>query len=161
VRFLNAHRRHFHHKLYDLDKTAPVSQEDFALGGILNPYGDFLDTHQSQLEAAEQIPSFPYLTRRDIIRVFYQEELSAIWSELMIEMFEDLSQFCIDHKRPRGYFQASTQVIHELYSYPIYHKISSLHLCGLGEKLLDAFDYIFNLFRSYEELRSEPAVIRK
>ena len=161
VKFLNAHRRHFHHKVYDLDKTISVTQEDFSLGGILNPYGEFLDTREAQLEAAEKAPSFPYLTRRSIIKAFYQEELSSIWSELLIELFEDLSEFCVVNKRPKGYYVANTKVIHELYSYPIYHKISSLHLCGLGSKLIDAFDYVFELYKSYEEMRAEPAAVRK
>ena len=150
VKFLNAHRRHFHHKVYDLDKTLSVTQEDFSLGGILNPFGAFLDTKEAQIKASEKVPNFPYLTRRNILKAFYQEELSVIWSELLIELFEDLSEFCTANKRPRGYFVATTHVIHDLYNYPIYHKISSLHLCGLGEKLIDAFAYVFELFKSYD-----------
>ncbi len=161
VRFLNAHRRHFHHKLHDFNETICITFKDFELGGILNPHGAFLDPYEAQVEAASLISNFPYINRKEILKAYYQQELSTIWSELMLELFKDLSEFCIQHKRSREYFQANTKVIHDLYNYPTYHKISSLHLCGLGSKLIEAFKYVFQLFQSYEIRSAEPAIVRR
>lgn len=151
VRFLNAHRLHFHSKLHDLDQTFVASISDFELGGIMNPYGILFDAKEAYAEYGAHLINFPYLTRRQILRTLYLVDLDKIWSEMMMELFTDLSDFCIAHKRSRAYLTPSTTVIHELYNYPIYQKISALHLCGLGSRLIDSFAYVFEHFKKYED----------
>ena len=150
VRFLNAHKDHYHSRRVDLKETISILPKDFQLGGLLNPSGYLLDIHQAYRECAMEIDNFPYLTRKAILKHFYLEKLQGIWSELLIELFSDLSAHCVTYKRPVSYFNATKRVIHELYASPIYHKITALHLCGLGDKLSDAFDYIFRLFKKYD-----------
>ncbi len=155
VRFLNAHRQHFHTKACDLNETLSLSPNHYALGGILNPCGYLLDNNQAYHNSADEVNDFPFLTRRAILKYFYTEDMTTIWSELLVELFSDLSYFCVQHKRSRDYFYPSKKVIHELYPNPIYHKISALHLCGLGGKLVDAFGYVFNQFKLYEERKAK------
>lgn len=150
VRFLHAHREHFHTKTTNLNETLSIVPKHFDLGGILNPCGYLVQSEEAYQQCAEELEHFPYLTRRAILRHFYQQELTTIWSELLLELFTDLSQFCVQHKLSRCYFVPNTKVIHELYSYSLYHKIAALHLCGLGSKLCDAFDYVFKEFKKYE-----------
>ena len=158
VRFLNAHRRHFHTKIYDLNQTLSITPEDLTLSGILNPFGHFHDVDTIYRKMSQSIPNFPYLSRREILSYIYKEELNNIWSEMMHELFIDLTEFCIEQKRPKDYFVSDTNVIHELYKFPIYQKITALHLCGLGGRLLDTFNYVFSRFRKYERQESSPSI---
>ena len=120
--------------------------EDFHLGGILNPFGDFHDPRLSYHHAASTIRHFPYLNRNEIHQHFYQPEIDRIWQNLMRELFVDLAHIQLELKRPLSYFQATTSVIHLLKVYPVYNKIAALHLCGLGAKLFDAFGHVFRRF---------------
>jgi|GEM_PF-3148071 len=148
VRFLNAHRQHFQNKGHLMAETLSITAKDFELGGILNPRGLLDGIEARYYNAAKIVPNFPYLNRREVLQHFYHKELTIIWSEMMIELIHDLSSFCINTKRSQTYFTTSTRVIHDLYPHPIYQKIAALHLCGLGSKLLDAFEYVFRLFKS-------------
>ncbi len=160
VRFLHAYRCHFHNECYDLTETIVLTKRDFDLGGILNPFGKFFDTEEAYRTFNKSIANFPYLTRTEIIAYIYKYELTRIWAELLGELYGELSQFCITHKRTRDYFQASTNVIHDLSQYPIFNKISALHTCGLGGKLADAFEFIFKNFKEYERLADEPYILK-
>lgn len=151
VRFLNAHRRHFHTKLFDLNKTMSIKPEDLSLGGILNPFGHFHDVDSMYRKMSQGIPNFPYLTRREILKYIYQEELNEIWSGMIYELFIDMTEFCVTQKKSRDYFQSNTTVINQLYTFPIYQKITALHLCGLGNKLMETFEYIFDRFKAYDQ----------
>ena len=161
VRFLHAYRLHFHEHAQDLTETLVLTKRDFDLGGILNPFGKFFDSEDAYIKFGKTISNFPYLTRREIIGYVYKYELTKIWAELLSELYGDLSQYCVTHKRTRDYFQATTKVIHDLSQYPIFNKISALHSCGLGGKLADAFEFIFSHFKDYERMADEPFVVKK
>lgn len=161
IRFLNALRAHFDaHTIHHTD-TLVVSKKDFELGGVMNPFGNFYNTDIIYKEIGQSISNFPYLSKKEIYLNTYKSEVDVIWKALQIELFLDLSQFCIDQKRPRDYFQSTLQVIHELSPYPIYQKITALHSCGLKSKLTESFEYIFRKFISYEMLIDQPIVVSK
>ena len=160
VRFLNAHRSHFYSEPLDFYETIVISKSDFDLGGMMNPFGNFFDINHAYRQFGQSITNFPYLTRLEVLKYIYESDLSRIWVELLAELFGDLSEYCVVHKRTRDYFKASTQILHELSNTMLFQKISALHSCGLGGKLLDAFDYVFKKFVEYEKLAAEPFVAK-
>ena len=153
VRFLNAFRQHFASSKYSMDETIVLSKSDFELGGIGNPHASFEDPVVSFQRHALLIDHFPYLSRNEIVKAFYYSDLIDIWKELLHELFIELENFCHQQKRNIDYLQPTTQVLHKLYSYPIYQKIMALHLCGLGNKMMDAFNFIFHQFKKQQQIK--------
>ena len=150
ARFLNALRQHFHTKPVDWQKVLCLSPKDFALGGILNPHGQFLDCDQSFHQSAGEVPDFPYLKLTTVLRHFYAPHVKQIWADLLKELYIDLSHYCMAKKTSREALVPTHAIMHSLYPYPAYQKIVALHLCGLGSKLSDAFAYVFHQFKSFE-----------
>ena len=147
VRFLNAYRHHFTSRFNKPQETIVLKKKDFQLGGIGNPHASFRDPQETYNLFSTHIPDFPYLTTSDILNAFYLNDLNTIWTGLLNELCCELDHFCLANKWPIEYLLADTKVIHQLYSYPVYQKITALHLCGLGQKVIDAFDFAFEYFK--------------
>lgn len=158
VRFLHSYRKHFDQIKQDTFKTLLLSQKEFELGGILNPFGTFYNIPYQYKLACEKVPNFPYLTRKEIIKSFYSFHLNKIWNNLLHEVFSELTMMRLNQKRPLSYFVPTKKVLHDLYRLPVYHKIAALHLCGMGGKLGDAFAYIFDLFTIHESQQGSRSI---
>lgn len=98
------------------------------------------------MEAGQRLDHFPYTHKSEIFSSFYYDKMSSIWSDIIHEICSDLEVYSRHLKLPIRHFRPTHQVIHELSNTWIYDKISALHLCGLGEKLSDAFAYVFSSF---------------
>ena len=146
MRFLHAYRRHFE-SATELMKTRIFKMEDFELGGILNPQSRYLNIEAAFHEANDRIDSFPYMTLAEVRMHFYYGQILKIFEQLMMELYTDLDVFAKRHRVPETFFQANHATILQLESSPAYLKISGLHRCGLGDKLLHAFDFVFQRYR--------------
>lgn len=151
VRFLNAYRSHFDNKTEDDNLTKVYTERDFELGGILNPTADFGSSYEKINQALSLFPTYPYLTRANIWQTLYAPTLVDIFYKLLGEVFQNLTTYSVYHKRPSSFFQSNTSVIRSLESSPCYGQIAALHMCGLGDKLGNAFDWVFSRYRAYDE----------
>ncbi|MEL6389151.1 MAG: hypothetical protein AAFQ02_03255 [Bacteroidota bacterium] len=149
VRFLNAHRRHFDEHGKDPFETQLYTLADADLGSILNPVGALHDPKLMGKQLSVIFPTFPYLNRREIWTTLYAPELRSIFRRLVRELYVELSKYSVRHRRPTSYFEAKASVLRQLETCPAYQQIVALHMCGLGEKLIAAFRWIFEGYQSY------------
>lgn len=148
TRFLNTLRRHFPDPSHHNTEMITIEKSDCRLGGILNPHTLLQDEQFIYMDAGSRLDNFPYTHKSEIFSTFYFDKMSKIWTDLIQEICGDLEVYSRHLKLPIRHFRPTHQIIHELSDTWIYHKISALHLCGLGAKLADAFAYVFRSFET-------------
>ena len=157
VRFLHAMRQHFCLYQDKLDEAIVVSPNDFNPGGIGNPYHHLDDPSLRYQQCARAIDHFPYISRMDLFEALYRNDLQKIWQNLLHEVIAELDHISRCRKVAIDGFRPTTEVVHKLYGHSVYQKICALHICGLGQKMMDAFSYVFDQYRSL--IKKEGRVI--
>jgi len=147
IRFLHNTRRHYPSASDHNDSMMTLSISDCDIRGILNPLTELRPADDVYKYASLRLKSFPYTHKSEIFLHFYYEKITQIWSELIDEICTDLEAYSRSLRLPIRHFTATHQTMHQLANTAIYEKISALHMCGLGVKLIDAFDYVFEAFK--------------
>lgn len=150
MRFLHAYRKHFEGAI-ELHRTCVYRPEDFLLGGILNPQSDYFDIREAYAEASHRIDSFPYMTMYEIRMHFYYGRILKIFDAMLFELYQGLSIYANQYHRPISFFQTNAGSMRYLEGSPMYHQVVALHQCGLGRKLVNAFEYVFDGYVRYVE----------
>lgn len=151
VRFLNASRKHFNPHKDNFAQIQLITPMDFELGGIFNPTDRMLEPIIAYKQAQERIPDFPYMTKTQIVKYIYQERLEITFQKVVQELL-----FTI--KKTLGYNDSNisrlfdtgstnTKAIRLLKKTDIYAQINALHKCGVGNRLTDAFAFVFHKYR--------------
>jgi len=137
---------------YSLDELFLVSESDFELGGIMNPFNLMQDISRSESEIAHHFSSWPYVSRNDIKMIVYRPSLDEIFENLEGEVLCHLSLLresqnpYILQSLTEGSF--SLTALKPLQEHVFYQKTLALHLCGFGEVVLHAFNIILDKFTS-------------
>lgn len=143
ARFLNSYRSFFGSRKEDFQKVQPLQLEDFYIGGILNPSGEFIAASNRYMNCLKEIKSFPFLNKLEIHKYFYRGNLEDILYRMELELFRDIDGYLLQVQRPVSFLKSNTAVIRLLQKSSVHAKIAALHMCGLGEKLKNAFEIIF------------------
>lgn len=143
VRFLNAYRRFFAREKYTPNISILIRETDFQLGGIMNPNDLFIIPSQAYSKYQSRYSSFPCLTMKQIRQLVYQKRLQQIATKIWDEVNQDIRSLKIE-----GADQLYRWLSRPTSAGEIYPKIVALHLCGLGEKLRDAFGLVLDYYLS-------------
>jgi len=154
MRFLDNHKSHFSTRQRDWTESCSLSPEDFKLGGLLNPHGRLEDPDRAYVLATDDFPRYPIATWQDIFKKYYVKELTHIWQEILVELCLDLHTYCHDQSKHAEELAANSSCIHQMSKYPIYQKITALHLCGLGDRMADAFDFVFTIYQQSGQIKT-------
>jgi hypothetical protein len=150
VKFLNNFRKHLDRSKYDLEEIFMVTTSDFELGGIMNPYNEFGNVSQSMIEYRSLFSSYPYLSRLQIKTSIYEKELEEIVTNLEKEIISDFERLQKDHHPLILHSMANSSftvaTVKALQNHLFYQKAIALHLCGIGDILLDTFNYILDKY---------------
>lgn len=155
ARFLNGYKRHFTNPAEDKTIVRALSTEDFAIGGILNPSGDFLHCPTIFRECTSGIHSFPFLNKNEIYRYFYLEIFNRLMEKIEFELFRDLDSYLSQIQKPASFLRSGSNAIRSMQKSDVYNKIAALHMCGLGDKLRNAFEIVFRDYHNYSESRND------
>lgn len=151
VRFLNASKKHFNPHKDNFAQVILLTPMDFELGGILNPCDKMIEPITAYRMASERIPDFPYLNKYQILKHLYEERLQVTFQKIIQEILVTI-------KKTLGYndfniarlFDApttSSKAIKLIQKTDVYTKINALHRCGVGNRLADAFAWVFHKYR--------------
>ncbi len=147
AKLMNAYRAYFESTQPTLSETRVVRPDDFAPGGICNPFGLFANENTAYMQQMGRVKNFPYLTYSELRAAFYHEPLTQILNKVLNELYDEVEAFLLKNKLPYSFLQPTTDVITRINQTQLYQKIVALHLCGMGEKLRDTFDLIFRQFK--------------
>lgn len=146
VKFLNNYRKHLDRSKYNLDEIFMATPDDFELGGILNPFNEMGSIQSLVHRYCGYFTSYPYLTRNDIKSHVYSFDFNSILTRLKDEAVEELNELQLkeNHEVLEGIEANKFTVknLKQLQEERFYHKTLSLHLCGFGDVMLDAFNRI-------------------
>lgn len=151
VRFLNACNRHFSANDTSMAQIMIITPDDFELGGIFNPDNRMLEPIIAYRQTTERIPDFPYMNKYQILRHMYQDRLEVTFQQVVQELLRSIKQTLgyndmnIANLFSRA--ETSSRAIQLLQKTDIYAKISALHKCGIGNRLSDAFAWVFYKYR--------------
>lgn len=144
IRFLNAYRRHFEVNQVKLDKIVSISERDFFVGGILNPINEFFSPENAYCAMLKAQKCRPYMSYHEIYRFYYADYLSGVFSNITKEILRDIANFY--QEVPGSTYNLKNERIRMLNQTIVYPKIVALHLCGLGAKLSEAFEFMFDKY---------------
>ncbi|MEE9371784.1 MAG: hypothetical protein V3V00_01900 [Saprospiraceae bacterium] len=154
IKLLNNYRKHFDMTKFNLEEIFIVTESDYELGGIMNPFNQMSISSTLYNLCKSSIQSFPYVTRLKIKELIYQPSLEDIFMSLKNELFEELAALQQSSNEPiresisQGFF--NIQNLDLLKTFHFYQKTVALHLCGFGEVINDTFNNILN---EYLELK--------
>ena len=153
---MNNYRKHLDKTKFDLEEILTVTNCDFELGGIMNPFNQIGEGHILYENCKNLFPSFPYISRLDIQSYIYKDSFDQIFNNLQKEIISEISILVttdspyliksIDAQKFTG------NELENLKEFQFYQKTVALHLCGLGDTLLDAFNKILSRFIGNEKL---------
>lgn len=150
VRFLNASKRHFNPRKDNFAQIRLITPIDFEFGGIFNPTNAMIDPIKGYRQAQERIPDFPYLNQYQILRHLYLERLEITFQKVTQEILETIKKTlgCNDLNIARLFDNpdTSTRAIKIMHNTDIYRQIHALHKCGVGNRLTDAFSWVFHKY---------------
>ena len=151
VRFLNACKRHFNPIKDNFAQIRLITPMDFEFGGIFNPTNQMIEPINGYKQAQERIPDFPYLNQYQILKYLYQERLEVTFQKITQELLYSIksSLGCNDLNIARLFDNPSTssRAIKVIQKTDVYKKVHALHKCGLGNRLADAFVWVFHKYR--------------
>ncbi len=151
VRFLNASRKHFNPHHDNFSQILLITPTDFELGGIFNPTDRMLEPIIAYKQAQERIPDFPYLTKSQIVKYIYQERLEITFQKVIHELLQTIKGTLgyNDTNISRLFDSGNTnaRAMKLLQKTIIYKQINALHKCGVGNRLSDAFAFVFHKYR--------------
>lgn len=151
VRFLNACKRHFNPLKDNFAQIRLITPLDFEFGGIFNPTNQMIEPLDGYKQAQERIPDFPYLNQYQILKYLYQERLEVTFQKITQELLQTIkvSLGCNDLNIARLFDNPNTssRAIKIIQSTDAYKKVHALHKCGLGNRLSDAFSWVFHKYR--------------
>ena len=129
---------------YTLDEIFLVTEKDFELGGIMNPFNTIDGALPKSVHLHALFPSWPYLTRGDIKAKIYMPPFDEIFLKLENEIIHHLKILkqtgdsifleCLS----KGSFTIPT--LKHLEKQVFYQKVIALHLCGFGDVMLETFN---------------------
>ena len=149
IKFLNNYRKHFDKTRHNLEEIFIVTESDYELGGIMNPFNQMAIDHEIYEQVRKGIQTFPYVTRIDLNKIVYSKQVKEIIKSLTKEIVTDFKSDIEINEGIQMAVRNSTfcnQSIELIKSLPIYAKISAFHLCGQGLKLIDAFNHFLTLY---------------
>jgi len=157
VKFLNNYRKHLDKTKFDLEEIFMVTSSDFELGGIMNPFNLMDGTTSMYEECKNHFSSFPYLSRIDIKTKIYQNHLDQILINLINEIVTEISDLqkvqnpqILESISENGF---NIRDIDQLKEQRLYQKTVSLHLCGYGNIILDAFNKVLKEYMKTLEIK--------
>ncbi len=137
---------------YSLEELFLVSESDFELGGIMNPFNEMQDTSRPESDFKSLFTSWPYLSRHDIKICIYKPSLEEIFEKLVNEILRHLA--ILRESNNPHILESLTEGgftiprLKHLQDHVFYQKTLALHLCGFGDVVLDAFNRILRKFTS-------------
>jgi len=149
IKFLNNYRKHFDKTKHNLEEIFIITESDYELGGIMNPFNKF---HPDQIiydQVRQGIQTFPYVTRIDLNRIVYAKKVKELTKQITKEITSELRKNLETNTgiqmaiRNREFCSSS---IDNLKTLPVYQKVCSLHMCGYGLKLIDGFNHFLELY---------------
>lgn len=150
IKFLNNYRKHFDKTKFNLEEIFIVTESDYELGGIMNPYNQMNIPEKVYEICKSSIPAFPYATRIDIKEIIYQQSVDALLENLLSEIKSEITQLFEQGNR---YVQEaiserkfSLQILESIKTYSFYQKVVALHLCGYGLLISDSFNNILSKY---------------
>ena len=135
-RVLNAYRLHFFENRFHHSDTIMLRESDFMLGGILNPTGVLREPQTLINHYRPLFSGFPYVRLNAIKSTVYHPLISDIVQRVLREIKLDIKTLAHQRKLP-----VNTLNMTNMKNLSPYNKIAALHMCGLGLKLREAFDY--------------------
>ncbi len=151
IRFLNAFKKHFNPHKDNFAQIRLITPDDFELGGIFNPTNIMVEPINGFRQAQERIPDFPYLNQYQILRILYQERLELTFQKITQELLYTIkgSLGCNDMNIARLFDNpdTSSRAIKIIQKTEVFKKVHALHKCGLGNRLSDAFAWVFHKYR--------------
>ena len=151
IRFLNACKRHFNPHKENFAQIQLITPDDFELGGIFNPTNIMMEPINGFRQAQERIPDFPYLNKYQILRYLYQERMEITFQKITHELLHSVrtSLGINDMNIARLFDNPDTcsRAIKIIQKTEVYKKVHALHKCGLGNRLSDAFAWVFHKYR--------------
>ncbi len=153
VRFLNACKKHFNPTQDNFAQVRLISPQDFELGGIFNPDDHMIDPFTAYRQMSERIPDFPYLNKYQIIRYVYDEKLEVTFQRVIQELLHTIKRTLgVNDMNIARLFDGSAtsaRAIKLIQKTDIYRQVNALHKCGVGDRLSDAFAWVFHKYRLY------------
>ena len=150
IKFLNNYRKHFDKTKYNLEEIFIVTESDYELGGIMNPYNQMTVPTSLYELCKSKIKAFPYATRLDLKELIYESSVNNIFETLIDEIhneMNDLLESGNEHIREsisEGKF--NVQNLEVFKSFQFYQKSIALHLCGFGDLIIDTFNNILTRY---------------
>lgn len=150
IKFLNNYRKHFDKTKYDLEEIFIVTESDYELGGIMNPFNQMTISNTLYDLCKAEIKAFPYATRLDLREIIYESSVKRIFNGLLNEIFKEITEIleggnenirqCISEKT------FSVQNLEFFKTFQFYQKSVALHLCGFGDVVIDTFNQILEKY---------------
>lgn len=151
VRFLNACKKHFNPLKDNFAQILLITPMDFELGGIFNPSDEMIEPIFAYRQTSERIPDFPYLNKYQIIKHIYEDQLEMTFQKIVNEILFSIKKTlgCNDMNIARLFDTPSTssKAIKLVEKTDVFQKINALHKCGVGDRLTDAFSWVFHKYR--------------
>ncbi len=150
IKFLNNYRKHFDKTKYDLEEIFIVTESDYELGGIMNPFNQMSIPNEIYDLCKTSISAFPYATRFDLQELIYRQKVELLFEELLYEITtemktllesgnEFLQEAVVENK-------FTLQILDSVKVHPFYQKVVALHLCGFGNVIFDSFNKILQKY---------------
>ena len=150
IKFLNNYRKHFDKTKFNLEEIFIVTESDYELGGIMNPFNQMSIPGEVYDLCKSSIPAFPYATRLDLKELIYQSKINSLFEGLLMEIYSDLSalydegnQWILEATTEKKF---SLQGLDGLKTHGVYQKTVALHLCGFGNVIFDSFNKVLSRF---------------
>ena len=150
IKFLNNYRKHFDKTKYNLEEIFIVTESDYELGGIMNPYNQMNIPSKVYDLCKSSIPAFPYATREDIKEIVYKQSVDNLFQGLLSEIFSEITH--LFEKGDKFIKEAiseqkfSLQCLESIKVFPFYQKVVALHLCGFGTVISDSFNKMLSQY---------------
>jgi hypothetical protein len=151
VRFLNACKKHFDPIKDNFAQVILITPMDFELGGILNPEDQMIEPVSAYRKASERIPDFPYLNKYQILKYIYEERLEMTFQKIIQEVLASIKKTLgfndFNIARLFDTPNTSSKAIKLIQKTDVYTKVNALHQCGVGNRLTDAFAWVFYKYK--------------